>query len=192
MKIVQTNHFPWSGDIHYEIENPNDKSFKLGIRIPSWSANFDLEVNGVSTTLPVNDGFIYVDVDAKSVTIDLKLDMDVKVMRASNRVSDDFDKVAIQRGPIVYAAEQTDNQAPLSLYEVTPDDKTDYHFDEKLLDGVGVVKVAAKRQKIDDENAPLYVDANKPVETESANLTMVPYYAWANRENGQMRVWLNK
>ncbi|GEP72462.1 hypothetical protein FD12_GL001229 [Lentilactobacillus rapi DSM 19907 = JCM 15042] len=192
LKIVQTNHFPWSGDIHYEIENPNDKSFKLGIRIPSWSANFDLEVNGSAKDLPVEDGFIYLDVDDKSLTIDLKLDMDVKVMRASNRVSDDFDKVAIQRGPIVYAAEQTDNQAPLSLYEVTPGAKTEYKFDKKLLDGVGVVKVAAKRQKIDDENAPLYVDASKPVETESAELTMVPYYAWANRENGQMRVWLNK
>lgn len=192
LKISQTNHFPWSGDIHYEIANPDAKSFKLGIRIPSWSANFDLTVDGKSTTLPVEDGFIYIDVDAKSLTIDLKLDMDVKIMRASNRVSDDFGKVAVQRGPIVYAAEEADNQAPLASYEVATDAKTDYHFDEKLLDGVGVVKVAAQRQKLDSKDAPLYVDASQPVESESVDLKMVPYYAWANRENGQMRVWLNK
>ena len=146
----------------------------------------------VSKDLPVEDGFIYLNVDDKSLTIDLKLDMDVKFMRASNRVSDDFNEVAIQRGPIVYAAEQADNQAPLSLYEVTPGAKTEYKYDEKLLDGVGVVKVTAKRQKIDDDNAPLYVDATKPVDSDSTELTLVPYYAWANRENGQMRVWLNK
>lgn len=192
LKISQTNHFPWSGDIHYEIANPDEKSFKLGIRIPDWSADFDLEIDGVSTTLPVDDGFIYINVDAKSTTIDLKLDMDVKIMRASNRVSDDFGKVAVQRGPIVYAAEEADNEAPLASYEVAADAKADYHFDEKLLDGVGVVKVAAQRQKLDSKDALLYVDASQPVESESVDLKMVPYYAWANRDNGQMRVWLNK
>lgn len=192
IKISQTNHFPWSGDIHYEITNSEGKAFKLGIRIPNWSANFELEINGVSTTLPLNDGFIYVDVDVESLVIDLKLDMDVKVMRASNRVNDDFGKVAIQRGPIVYAAEGTDNEAPLSLYEVATDAKTDYHFDESLLDGVGVVNVSAKLQKADSKDAPLYVDASEQVDSTDAELTMVPYYAWANRENGKMRVWLNK
>ncbi|MEE8824433.1 Non-reducing end beta-L-arabinofuranosidase [Lentilactobacillus sunkii] len=192
LKISQTNHFPWSGDIHYEISNPDEKSFKLGIRIPNWSADFTLEINGSATTLPVEDGFIYVDVDAKSLTIDLELDMNVKIMRANNRVSNDFGKVAIQRGPVVYAAEQADNQAPLSSYEVAADAKTDYHFDEKLLDGVGVVKVAAEKQELDSIDGPLYMDASKPVASKSTELTMVPYYAWANRENGQMRVWLNK
>lgn len=191
IKISQTNHFPWSGDIHYEIQNPNKASFKFGVRIPSWSANYDLKVNGETKTLPVKDGFIYLDVDSQSLTLDLKLDMSTKIMRANNRVSHDFGKVAVQRGPVVYAAEQADNQVPLWLYQVAPDAKTDYHFDEKLLDGVGVIKVDAKREKLDSDEANLYTEA-KPVETETTELTMIPYYAWANRENGQMRVWLNE
>ncbi|KRM08463.1 glycoside hydrolase family 127 protein [Lentilactobacillus farraginis] len=191
IKVSQTNHFPWSGDIHYEIENPNDASFKFGIRIPSWSASYELKVNGGAKTLPVKDGFIYLDVDGKSLTLDLKLDMSTKIMRANNRVSHDFGKVAVQRGPVVYAAEQADNEAPLWLYQVSPDAKTDYHFDEKLLDGVGVVKVAAKREKLDSDEANLYTEA-KSEETENVDLTMIPYYAWANRENGQMSVWLNR
>ncbi|MCT3393142.1 glycoside hydrolase family 127 protein, partial [Lentilactobacillus hilgardii] len=82
-------------------------------------------------------------------------------------------------------------QAPLWLYQVSPDAQTDYHFDEKLLDGVGVIKVAAKREKLNADDADLYTEA-KPADTETVNLTMVPYYAWANRQDGQMRVWLNK
>lgn len=191
IKISQTNHFPWSGDIHYEIQNPNKASFKFGVRIPSWSANYDLKVNGENKTLPVKDGFIYLEVDSQSLTLDLKLDMSTKIMRANNRVSHDFGKVAVQRGPVVYAAEQADNQVPLWLYQVAPDAKTDYHFDEKLLDGVGVIKVDAKREKLDSDEANLYTEV-KPVETETTELTMIPYYAWANRENGQMRVWLNE
>lgn len=191
IQVSQTNHFPWSGDIHYEIQNPNQAAFKFGIRIPSWSASYELNVDGAAKTLPVKDGFIYLDVDGQSLTIDLKLDMSTKIMRASNRVSHDFGKVAVQRGPVVYAAEQADNQAPLWLYQVSPDAQTDYHFDEKLLDGVGVIKVAAKREKLNADDADLYTEA-KPADTETVNLTMVPYYAWANRQDGQMRVWLNR
>lgn len=191
IQVSQTNHFPWSGDIHYEIQNPNQAAFKFGIRIPSWSASYELNVDGAAKTLPVKDGFIYLDVDGQSLTIDLKLDMSTKIMRASNRVSHDFGKVSVQRGPVVYAAEQADNQAPLWLYQVSPDAQTDYHFDEKLLDGVGVIKVAAKREKLNADDADLYTEA-KPADTETVNLTMVPYYAWANRQDGQMRVWLNR
>lgn len=191
IQVSQTNHFPWSGDIHYEIQNPNQVAFKFGIRIPSWSASYELNVDGAAKTLPVKDGFIYLDVDGQSLTIDLKLDMSTKIMRANNRVSHDFGKVAVQRGPVVYAAEQADNQAPLWLYQVSPDAQTDYHFDEKLLDGVGVIKVAAKREKLNTDDADLYTEA-KPADTETVDLTMVPYYAWANRQDGQMRVWLNR
>ncbi|MCT3398798.1 glycoside hydrolase family 127 protein [Lentilactobacillus hilgardii] len=191
IQVSQTNHFPWSGDIHYEIQNPNQAAFKFGIRIPSWSASYELNVDGAAKTLPVKDGFIYLDVDGQSLTIDLKLDMSTKIMRANNRVSHDFGKVAVQRGPVVYAAEQADNQAPLWLYQVSPDAQTDYHFDEKLLDGVGVIKVAAKREKLNADDADLYTEA-KPADTETVDLTMVPYYAWANRQDGQMRVWLNR
>ena len=192
VKISQTNHFPWSGDIHYEIANPNNESVKLGIRIPSWSVNnYDVSVDGKKADPELKDGFVYFDVDGKSLTIDLTLDMSVKFMKANNRVKADFGKVAVQRGPVVFAAEQTDNEAPLWDYEVNTDAKPSYHYDDKLLDGVGVVKVAAKKQDPDSTDAPLYTEVASE-DAKDVDLTLVPYYAWANRENGQMRVWLNK
>jgi DUF1680 family protein len=53
------------------------------------------------------------------------------------------------------------------------------------------VKIAAKREKLDDVNAPLYTEVQNE-DTENVDLTLVPYYSWANRQDGQMRVWLNK
>ncbi|EEI72309.1 hypothetical protein [Lentilactobacillus hilgardii] len=51
--------------------------------------------------------------------------------------------------------------------------------------------MAAKREKLNADDADLYTEA-KPADTETVDLTMVPYYAWANRQDGQMRVWLNR
>lgn len=189
--INQSNNFPWSGDIHYDVKNPNGKAFKLGIRIPSWSKEFGLEIDGEVKTLPVEDGFIYLDVTGKAVTIDLSLDMRVKFMRANNRASADFGKVAIQRGPIVYAAEQADNKAPLWSYEVDTKTKPSYAYDANLLNGVGVVKVSADKVELDSTDADLYAEDGDQM-SETVDMTLVPYYAWANREDGQMRVWLNK
>ncbi len=189
--INQSNNFPWSGDIHYDVKNPNGKAFKLGIRIPSWSKKFGLEIDGEVKTLPVEDGFIYLDVTGKAVTIDLSLDMRVKFMRANNRASADFGKVAIQRGPIVYAAEQADNKAPLWSYEVDTKTKPIYAYDANLLNGVGVVKVSADQVELDSTDADLYAEDGDQT-SETVDMTLVPYYAWANREDGQMRVWLNK
>ncbi len=191
VEINQSNNFPWSGDIHYDVKNPNGKAFKLGIRIPSWSKEFGLEIDGEVKTLPVEDGFIYLDVTGKAVTIDLSLDMRVKFMRANNRASADFGKVAIQRGPIVYAAEQADNKAPLWSYEVDTKTKPNYAYDADLLNGVGVVKVSADKVELDSTDADLYAEDGDQT-SETVDMTLVPYYAWANREDGQMRVWLNK
>ncbi|GAX06611.1 hypothetical protein IWT25_01956 [Secundilactobacillus pentosiphilus] len=191
IEINQSNGFPWNGDIHYEIKNPNGQTFKLGLRIPSWSADFGLEVNSKAATQPVKDGFIYFDITEKSTTIDLSLDMRVKFMRANNRASADFGKVAVQRGPIVYAAEQADNPAPLWTYEVDTKTKPSSAYEDKLLNGVEVVKVNADQVQLDSDDGPLYTEESDQ-STQSTELTLVPYYAWANRENGQMRVWLNK
>ncbi|KRK88753.1 glycoside hydrolase family 127 protein [Lentilactobacillus sunkii] len=190
VEVVQTNHFPWSGDIHYEVRNPEQHAFKLGIRIPSWSAKTEIAINGAIQSLPVKDGFIYLNVTEKSLVIDLKLDMSVKIMQASTRVESDFGKVAVQRGPVIYATEETDNQAPLWLYKVSPEAKTTYHYDKTLLNGVGVVQIAGTRTSLAEDGVPLYTPATKRVQ-DPITMQLIPYYAWANRSDGQMRVWLN-
>ncbi len=192
VKIVQTNNFPWKGDIHYAISNPNQASFKLGIRIPGWSPKFDLKVNDSAVDIPNEDGFVYIDIDEATTNIDLSLDMAPKFMRASDRVVADQNKVAVQRGPIVYAAEEADNEKPLASYKVETDKPISYEYDENLLDGVGTVSVKAEKPELDSVDDQLYKPLIDKPATQEVNMKLVPYYAWANQKDGQMSVWLNK
>ena len=48
----------------------------------------------------------------------------------------------------------------------------------------------AVREAADAVDAPLYMSAQRGASDERTSLKLVPYYAWANRELGQMNVWL--
>lgn len=189
-KVSQESNFPWDGDIKYQI-TAGQTPFKFGIRIPSWSPDYQLTVNGQKVVKTAEDGFIYFDVD-QDLSIELQLDMGVKYMVASNLVKDDFGKVAIQRGPIVYAAEETDNQAPLWLSKIVVNGDHQSKFEKDLLGGVTTVTVEAKREEAAGTDDSLYHQLPHEVKESSVPLKMVPYYAWANRENGQMQVWFQQ
>ena len=62
-------------------------------------------------------------------------------------------------------------------------------FQADLLGGVDTVDLPAVREHADEDDAPLYVDADEPRAGEPATLRLVPYYSWANREIGEMRVF---
>ena len=68
--------------------------------------------------------------------------------------------------------------------------KTEFQSD--LLGGVDTVSLPAVREQADSDDAALYASADVAPTTEAAILTLVPYYSWANREVGQMRVWLRR
>lgn len=189
--ISQHSDFPWNGRVQYTIEVPDGANARLGIRIPAWSASrYTISVDGHSTDRQVIDGFVYFDLEAGTTQIDLSLDMSVKFFQANNRVEIDAGQVAVQRGPVVYCAEEADNTAPLWLSRITRGgDKLVYHYEDQLLGGVGVIDVSARREAEDPDVGPLYREAHdRP--TEHTQLRLVPYYSWANREEGQMRVWL--
>lgn len=195
--IDQRGDYPWDGAISWSIANPTDAPVRFGVRVPAWSAKgCELRVDGRRVPADVRDGFAYVDVPSgcEGFTVELDLDMAVRLVRASNRVREDVGKVAAMRGPLVYCAEECDNPGPLWLYSLSAASPTEagYRFDPDLLGGVGVVTRAAIRAAQDAEDAPLYVDAAERGISELVELKMVPYYAWANRADGQMTVWLNR
>lgn len=189
--------YPWDGTIEWTIANPTDEAVRFGVRIPAWSARrYELTLDGKATVADVRDGFAYFTIPPRcdGLVITLRVDMSVRLVRASNRVREDIGKVAVMRGPLVYCAEECDNPGPLWLYSISAASPTEayYRFDPDLLGGVGVVTKAAVRAECDAADSPLYVDAADRGISELAELRMVPYYAWANREDGQMMVWINR
>lgn len=193
IKISQQNNYPWEGDIKFDIANPNKENFNLGIRIPGWSIdNYELKIDGVKTSIRPEKGFIYISVSKENLSIELSLNMQTHFMRANNRVKEDYGQIAVQRGPIIYCAEEADNTAPLWVYKVALDQEPEYYFDEQLLNGIGVVNVEAEKPTLNKEEELYFPVSSDLSQVENEKLTLVPYYSWANREEGQMRVWFQQ
>lgn len=196
LTVEQRSDFPWDGHVEYTVSllaSATDSSVRFGLRIPGWSlGSYALTVNGKSAVAQPEDGFVYLMVNAGDT---LELDMSVKFVRANSRVRSDVGQVAVMRGLLVYCVEQADNPGDLWNYRLADGvdaaaAKTEFQSD--LLDGVDTVSLPAVREQADSDDAALYVSADVAPATEAAILTLVPYYSWANREVGQMRVWLRR
>lgn len=196
LTVEQRSDFPWNGHVEYTVSLPasaTDSSVRFGLRIPGWSlGSYALTVNGKSAVAQPEDGFVYLMVNAGDT---LELDMPVKFVRANSRVRSDAGQVAVMRGLLVYCVEQADNPGDLWNYRLADGvdaaaAKTEFQSD--LLGGVHTVSLPAVREQADSDDAALYASADVAPATEAAILTLVPYYSWANREVGQMRVWLRR
>ena len=196
LTVEQRSDFPWNGHVEYTVSLPasaTDSSVRFGLRIPGWSLDsYALTVNGKSAVAQPEDGFVYLMVNAGDT---LELDMSVKFVRANSRVRSDAGQVAVMRGLLVYCVEQADNPGDLWNYRLADGvdaaaAKTEFQSD--LLGGVDTVSLPAVREPADSDDAALYASADVAPATEAAILTLVPYYSWANREVGQMRVWLRR
>jgi uncharacterized protein len=142
-----------------------------------------LEVNGAAVPLTLTDGYVAI---ARTWqpgdAIDLNLPMPVRRIAANDQVAADRDRVALQRGPIVYAAEWPDNPNGKVRNIVLPDGNAmTAEFRADLLNGVTVVKGRAVGLALDDKGAVRKAD--QP-------FMAIPYATWANRGRGQMAVWL--
>lgn len=196
LTVEQRSDFPWNGHVECTVSLPasaTDSSVRFGLRIPGWSlGSYALTVNGKSAVAQPEDGFVYLMVNVGDT---LELDMSVKFVRANSRVRSDAGQVAVMRGLLVYCVEQADNPGDLWNYRLADGvdaaaAKTEFQSD--LLGSVDTVSLPAVREQADSDDAALYVSADVAPATEAAILTLVPYYSWANREVGQMRVWLRR
>ncbi|EHL98999.1 hypothetical protein HMPREF9103_01223 [Lentilactobacillus parafarraginis F0439] len=193
VEIKLDSNYPWSGDLEYTITNPNNAKFNFGVRIPSWTLNaYEVTVNGKKVNPQLTDQILYLSIDEPTTTISVHFNMATHLVRTSTRVKDNIGKVAVQRGPVVYCAEEADNQSPLWLYELNKKPAFKYNYDQNLLDGVGTLETDDV-QRLNENSASddLYSFDEEPTAQQS-HLTLIPYYAWANRDEGQMTVWLHQ
>ncbi len=121
-------------------------------------------------------------------TVELQLDMDVRRIYANPNVRQDIGRVALARGPVLYCVEATDNATPLHGVVLSSSSPIEAKVEPDLLRGVVSLSALAQTDTTNDWGAELY--RSQPPATESVQIKAVPYYAWDNREPGEMRVWL--
>lgn len=152
-------------------------------------------ISGQQAAVSYREGYLYLDgVWQDGDQILLEMDMPVRILEADPRVREDIGKVAIARGPVVYCMEEADNGKDLHLCRLdlqtlrTSDIGTE--VTEEMGHPMTVLKVPGKRL-LPAESAGLYRAARPPREQDVV-LRMVPYYAWNNRGEGEMSVWVRR
>jgi hypothetical protein len=108
--------------------------------------------------------------------------MPVRKVVADARVKEDMDKIAFQRGPVIYCAEWPENNTGNVLDLVIKKDAPfTTEFEPSLLEGTQVIETSGVQTK-KTLNGKVVMLGTEPVK-------LIPYALWNNRGAGQMMVW---
>jgi len=187
VQLVQRTNYPWDGAIQVIVEPQGASEFAVCLRVPGWCEGAKVRLNGkeLPEAAP-KDGFIAVRRKwASGETLDLDLPMPIRRVEAHPEVKENAGRLAIQRGPIVYCLEKADNPFPVSQVAIPRDAKLEAKLNPDLLGGVVVIKGQGTRVGFAAKDDGSIVPTSQPVE-----ITAIPYYAWDNREPGDMVVWV--
>ncbi|HEX7713305.1 MAG TPA: beta-L-arabinofuranosidase domain-containing protein [Bacillota bacterium] len=192
---LQTD-YPWDGRIILQVHPEQPVSFALGLRIPGWCRKFSLAINGAAVARPVlNGGYLFLEREwSAGDQVELVLDMPVELMQANPLVREDAGRVAIERGPLVYCLEETDNGANLPDISMSREAEFEVEYAPDLLGGITVIKGKAGRAVGDGWDNALYQPVNTHARLHDrfrpVTVTAIPYAFWGNRIPGEMLVWI--
>jgi len=199
--LIQETNYPWEGHVRIIVKTDEKRSFSLKIRIPGWSTDkpvpsdlynfiedetnsWSIKLNGHLITPPCSDGYAVIEQQwNKHDTVDLYLPLQVKRIQANARVQENMNRVALQRGPLVYCLEG--NDFPGKMVHNLCLDKDPVFNTEFLADSLnGVVLIKTKGFGL------FHSSSGEGINKKEVSLTAIPYYAWNNRSNNEMTVWI--
>jgi hypothetical protein len=192
IRLSQETDYPWDGKVELDILSNKNVDATIKLRIPGWVNNevmpgdlyhyidkntpqVKVSVNGKEIESVKQDGYIVIENRTweRKVRIEIEFEMSVRKVESNEKVAANRGKMALERGPLVFCAEEVDN--PNGVLDLTIPKRGNfrYTFDSDLLGGLGTIK------------------GNAVIKSKSVSFTAIPYYAWAHREVGEMAVWLN-
>jgi uncharacterized protein len=201
VKISQKTNFPWDGKVEMLIDPVKSGKFDLRIRVPGWALNeaipgglykftdkndapVKLIVNGKELKFKLVDGYAVISRKWNpGDKVEIDFPMPVRTVVADSRIRDDIDKIAVQRGPVIYCAEWPDNNKGNVLnLMINKDAVFTEEYIPSLLEGTEVIETSGNQTKMSPDGK-IELLAEEPV-------TLIPYALWNNRGAGQMMVWL--
>ena len=197
VELRQRTKYPWDGEIVIEVHGSGD--FGLRLRVPGWAGTgATLAVNGqLSSVTPGS----YAEIRrewSEGDAVELSLPMSVRRIESHPRVVENAGRTALARGPLLYSLEHVDNPDS-DVRDLVLSDDAEFETEPRpdLLGGVVTLTANAMLAPPDRSWSPrLYrpvVGTGAETQNErQVRLTAIPYYAWANREPGPMRVWIGR
>lgn len=193
--LAQETQYPWNGRIRITLGECGDAPFALKLRIPGWTEGATVRLNDLP--LPGDAPLPGTYFEIRRVwragdVVDLDLPMPARLIEAHPLVEETLGQVAVKRGPLVYCLESADLPPGTRLLDVRIPADIDLvaRYDGRLLGGVVVLEGKARAARPAGEwNGALY-RALTATPLAPLDVRFIPYFAWGNRGDGEMSVWL--
>ncbi len=198
---METN-YPWDGKVKLNVDPVKKAKCKLHIRIPGWAGNKTeagglyqpmisldmnpdpgLQVNGKPVEHTMVNGYAVIEREwKKGDIVEWEIPMEIKKITSISEVRTNADRLALQRGPLVYCVEGADNKE--GVWNLVMPANTDFSSLQYKIMDEPVIALQADLPSV-------YPDATgSGVRIEKRKVTAIPYYCWANRGANAMQVWL--
>ena len=200
--VIQTQtNYPWEGAVGILVSPQKKERFALRVRYPGWVSGeavpgglyaYENEkplsltmvsINKQPVKYTIEKGYLVIDREwAPNDQVSISFPMDIRRVYSRSEVKANVERVALQRGPIIYCVEGTDNEGK-ALNIVLPK---------------SAQVVTAHQQVLTEQVISLEAEATvlsvmpggENVQAVKKKIKAVPYYTWNNRGAGQMLVWL--
>jgi len=177
VKLEISGHYPYDGNIRITMQSAGE--FTLHLRIPQWCKKSSIKLNGREVQRVISGNWQIGDV------VEIVLDMPVEVMLSNQKITGNLGRIALKRGPLVYALEELDQICPVREIMIRRDQK----FELKKIDGLpdGTLAISGKAYREILPADELYFNA--AADYEKISFCAVPYALWGNRGKSNMCVW---
>jgi uncharacterized protein len=185
--LHQQTNYPWEGRVDFRLEMASPAAFALRLHIPQWCRQDVIE--SATRGGKIENGYLTIyQLWSPGDEIHLEFDLPIERIYAHPDVRADIGRVAIQRGPLVYCLEQADHTIPLHRIYLPATAAMQARFDPTILGGLVAIEGEALSAAASEWQDAIYrVD---PIEFDCTSILALPYFAWDNRDPGEMVVWL--
>jgi len=187
--------YPWDGRVRLTLEETSARPWTLALRVPGWCTGASVRVNGRETTSSATpSGYLRLErAWTRGDVVELDLPMPAQCVAAHPWIESTRGCVAIELGPLVYCIEQADHPGTrIADLEIDAAAPLQSAWEPDTLDGVTVIRARGWEVDTSAWRHRLYrpLGSAPPGPRRPVTLNAIPYYAWANREPGAMRVWI--
>lgn len=192
--LEQKTEYPYDGTIRFSFHDvKNDRPVTLKLRIPQWAESGKIVCGDKEQILGRDNSGSYVEVKLEKLTdavVELTLDMPVRFTISHPMVEENSQLAAVERGPLVYCMESADAEVE-TLDDICLDVNAEFKPSEIVLEGrkIGTLQAEAYQVFREDYDRKALYQTLRPQNREHVPVRLIPYFAWDNREYGEMRIW---
>lgn len=164
-----------------------EREQRIAVRRPGDAAVKELKINGKTVQAPLQSGYYHLPALGPGDVVEVTYALAPRYAVSHPKVLDNVGKAAVMRGPVVYCAEQADNGESIACLRLPG--KPSFTETDAFWGGGTVALTVRGTKAVFAGTDALYRDGLPG--WEDAEIKLIPYFLWANRGEGEMRVYLN-